>query len=349
MTPPSNRRGFFRLMAGGTLRGAREAAPIMPLPVAVAVARIPEPREKPRDAAPTKAAPPAQRCVTRAELDEIVDQHGLEARRPDVQGCAVTGLRITATDDATNSYLAAGATPHDVPGVVTSWDDRLRLLAHLDLSDIAACERGELELPPAGSLELLWALDEAPTGLSASDVGSALVLLRSSHAPDRAGRVAGKPTGAHYVRLSAELSLPRAWTRRVSELGLSPDEADRWEALRRELAARQGIRLSFDEPGGSEFFSVHRLLGYPDERQGQMPNICEAGARGIDLGERPYYEHPSAAELEEASGRWRLLLQLSRDEAFGWDWGAGRDRLYVWIDQDDLQRGDFSRIWAITQ
>jgi uncharacterized protein YwqG len=142
------------------------------------------------------------------------------------------------------------------------------------------------------------------------------------------------------------LLLPRAWTRKVQAIGLSAKESDGWEQLRLHLAAHQGVADDGAEP---RLVSVHRFLGYPDERQGHMPSICEAVSRGIDLTDAPYHLHPDAAQLEAASGRWRLLLQLSVDETFGWHWGPNAERLYVWIDEDDLRRRDFSRIWAIPQ
>jgi Domain of unknown function (DUF1963) len=187
---------------------------------------------------------------------------------------------------------------------------------------------------------LLWALEDAPAGLDLRDAGATVVLHEPKHLARR-----GRPRGTRGIRLSAELSLPRAWTRVVSRLGLPLADAEAWEELRQELAVRQGT-ADGDAPG---LLSVHRLAGYPDERHGLMPSACEAGARGIDLGSKPAYEHPMAGELEAASERWRLLFQLSLDGSFGWDWGAGRERLYVWIAADDLARADFSKVWGVTQ
>jgi len=97
------------------------------------------------------------------------------------------------------------------------------------------------------------------------------------------------------------------------------------------------------------FQVMHRLLGYPDTRRGDMPLACELLDRGYVLGETPPLAHPCAADAEPHAGRWRLLLQLSMDDALGWFWGGGRERLYVWIDESDLTNGDFSRVRAIAQ
>jgi hypothetical protein len=336
------------MMVGETLRGAREAAPLMPLPAAVAVRQIPEPTEPARPHVPTRAAPAAERCVHASELDELIEQYDLTGRRAEVQACALTGLRLTPTDAAVNSYLAAGARPSEEVGRQESARG-LRVLAHVDLSEVAAGHSREMELPAAGSLELLWLLAQEPQIRSTAHSGSALVLFDQDGGRSRGRRRGSTPLGAVHVQLSPELSLPRAWTRKVAEFELSSHEVEAWERLRLELAVRQGVDAAFDEVGGSHSFAVHRLLGYPDERLGQMPIVCETTARGIDLGERPYYEHPLVSALEAASGRWRLLFQLSLDETFGWDWGPNRNRLYVWIDRGDLERADFSRVCAITQ
>jgi uncharacterized protein YwqG len=327
------------------LRDAREAAPMMPLPVAVVARRLPQPPVDEHDSVRTTSAPAAERWVDRAELDGLITESGLAARRVEIQRCALTGLRLTPTDSDANSYLAAGASPsRDMP-LAGSWHSRLRVLAQVDLSEAPTAASQDAGLPTAGALQLLWALDDSPRGLSTNDAGSVQVFLDAMRATDGRRRPGRKPPGAQYVHVSAELVLPRVWTRRVQEFGLSPEETAAWEKLRVELAGRQGTASL----NASDFVALHRVLGYPDERQGLMPTACEAAARGIDLGERFAHDHPRAAELEAASGRWRLLFQLSLDEEFGWNWGPARERLYVWIDEADLRRRDFSRAWAITQ
>ena len=144
---------------------------------------------------------------------------------------------------------------------------------------------------------------------------------------------------------SIELVLPRTWSDRVQELGLTDEETRQWTQLRKHLAAFQGADL----PGEQEPPPViHRLLGYPDERNGDMPLACEL-AIGDPTHVGPAYSHPRAPEFASAANRWRLLLQLSADELLGWSWGSGDERLYVWIDEADLAMGDLSRTHTIIQ
>jgi uncharacterized protein YwqG len=51
-------------------------------------------------------------------------------------------------------------------------------------------------------------------------------------------------------------------------------------------------------------------------------------------------------EWERQGERWRLLLQLDSDDA--WMWGDC-GRLYFWVHEADLARGDFSRAWMVLQ
>jgi hypothetical protein len=101
--------------------------------------------------------------------------------------------------------------------------------------------------------------------------------------------------GSIPLSLSAEVTLPRVWAAPVQALALSDAEMAGWEELRARLAALQGV----EPPPAPDH--VMRLLGYPEERTGDMPALCEA--RG-------------------GTGRWRLLLQLPTD--------AGRRR-FVWV------------------
>jgi hypothetical protein len=145
---------------------------------------------------------------------------------------------------------------------------------------------------------------------------------------------------------SPELTLPRAWSAPAQALGLTSTRVESWELLRARLAKEHGVELT-DGPARS--LAVHRLLGYPDERRGQMPVWCELLERGTDLGGEPVFMHPAAPEAEEAASRWRLLLQVSPDPRLGWRWGAGAERLYVWLPGEDLEVGRLDRARGFVQ
>jgi hypothetical protein len=179
--------------------------------------------------------------------------------------------------------------------------------------------------------------------------GQQAVMVHVSETPSAVSTASfgdGAPEGSRAVELSAELQLPRAWSAPIQALGLDDVEHEAWEQLRRQLADRQGVELHDRMPG---LQALHRLLGYPDERRGDMPVACELLARGHALGDDPPYAHPNAVDVEPEAGRWRLLLQLTVDDEIGWSWGAWCNRLYFWIDERDLAAHDFTRVRGIAQ
>lgn len=141
---------------------------------------------------------------------------------------------------------------------------------------------------------------------------------------------------APSARLSGELVLPRAWSTAVERLGLTFEEQSRWEALREALALGQGTHHT----GDPRVAPVHRLLGVPDERHGDMPLECELRARDVLHEPGGARTHPLADELTAPSERWMLLLQLT--------WAAGL-RTYCWIDRADFAAGDLTRVQVIVR
>src|SRR5207253_1675113 len=69
------------------------------------------------------------------------------------------------------------------------------------------------------------------------------------------------------LRPARELVLPRAWSAVVEPFELDAAEQQAWQDLRRRLADRQGVLVGDETERGTV---LHRLGGYPDERQGDM-------------------------------------------------------------------------------
>jgi hypothetical protein len=183
----------------------------------------------------------------------------------------------------------------------------------LDLEEVARVAGGGLGLPASGLLSCFREGDD----------------VRLAVGEDGADQ-ARTPLG-----LSAELVLPRVWAAPAQALGLSPEETGAWETLRERLAELQGVEAPQHTP---EY--VLRLLGYPEDRRGDMPLRCELRSRGHDAGDEPPALHPAAAECESAAARWRLFLQLPAD--------AGQ-RLFVWIPDEQLRAGDLAGALAVVR
>jgi hypothetical protein len=220
-------------------------------------------------------------------------------------------------------------------------------LARIDLAQAAAVLGDDGHLPTDGALWCFAPLDAGPLS-EPGDLKSHDVVVQWGEATlaTTVSRDPGVPPSCRSIELTPELQLPREWSDSVQALGLDEAEHDGWHRLRRQLAERQGVAV---HDSTHVFQVIHRLLGYPDERRGDMPLACALLERGYVLGEDPPLAHPYAAEAAPHAGRWQLLLQLSADDELGWSWGRRRERLYLWIDERDLAYGNFARVRAFAQ
>ncbi len=257
-------------------------------------------------------APPTSAAVSDERLEELVAECGLAALGEAVRSAAVRGARLGPAPDAAEERL-------DTAGIPAAIEIDLGALP-----DFAS-------LPGEGVLRVEVDADSPAAG----EPGPVDVAVSLG--------TAGEGTA---LAASAELTLPRAWSAWAQALGVELDQVDPWEELRRQVADAQGVGLT-DDP--SPPVAIHRLLGYPDERTGQMPVWCELLERGVDLGGEPPFMHPSAPEAQHEALRWRLLLQASRDPQLGWRWGEGGERLYVWVLDEDLADQSFARTRAFVK
>jgi Domain of unknown function (DUF1963) len=278
-----------------------------------------------RDARPAPPrAPLPGRLGTPKELLALASESGLDARGDAVSRLERTSVRV----EAAAVSEARGWT--QLGGSAALADGAGRLLAQIAVRDLPAVPTG---WPERDDLVLLFR-DDADGAVSAA---RAPLPRRRGRAPRRTGRAAV---------LAAESTLPRAWAAPVQALELDADERNGWQELRSQWAVAQDAELE-DEARLTRV--VHRLGGYPDERSGTMPALCELRAAGIEAPDGDPHRAVAEAGLAERLPRWRLLAQLSDDPELGWDWGRTRRRLYVWVDADDLASGDLSSVTAFTR
>jgi hypothetical protein len=336
MEGASSRRGFLRSLMRESAKGATEAGRLLNVP------GLPLPPRQPPPAppAPERRAPvlerawPACAAVPVEALHELVDDHGLSGHRDAIAALARHSVRLTSPtlqDDPAGDWLAEPSDWLLDDDEWPVWDgERLTLVAQLDLTD-PALRDVELPLPSTGRLLFLWATAQAPSGQLARHAGAGRVL----HIPARGAL-------APAARVSVELMLPRVWAAAVQALRLDPAEHDGYLALRRRLATLQDVELddSFGLP-----IAYHRVLGYPNETGGLMPLTCELTSSGRDATDLDAADD----DVGVRARRWRLLLQLTADEGASWSLGGESGRLYLWIAEEDLRAGDFSRVRAIAQ
>jgi hypothetical protein len=341
----NSRRHFFKQLAGEIARGVQEVtAPSTPQ---VAPTPPPEPHASPVAPAPLETATPTERGATLDELLTLAEAVGLGARHEAIRTLARASVRLTPAGPDTPLAVGGsrlGGAP-DLPEG-TSWPHwrglPLTFRVQLDLAKVAGALAGgggePVAFPIEGTLACFSAA-EPPDGMRPDHMGACAALLTAPVADVDVGY--GQP-----AVLSRELVLPRVWAAPVAALELDPAEQEAWSELRSRLATSQGVEPA-DEATDRE--APHRLLGYPDERRGEMPLACALLAEGLDpAGEAPAL-HPRARALEPSAARWRLLFQLVLDDRIGWHWGKRRERLYVWVHEDDLAAGGLSRLRAFVQ
>lgn len=268
---------------------------------------------------------------------------GLQAHAETLQGLSRRSLRAIPAPGQASTEVAFGGRPVLAPG--TDWPERdgraLTFLAQVETE----------QLP--GPLLFFFDTTATPSGLQADHRDAARVLLGGARTPATPAAAAAStaPAGPsspseRVTGASAEeLVLPRAWSSAVESLQLSEEERLEWEQLRENLAEMQGTEPPYELL--ASFHVVHRILGFPEESNGDMPLICELCARGHDVPGGQALLHPQAEELEQDATRWELLAQLSADSRLGWSWP--HKRLYFWIDGAALQRGDLREVWTIAR
>lgn len=335
-------------------RAARAARDAMPreepgLASAPAASAEPQPRPSPSARTPLPAQPAGTPCAIE-DLMRLAADAGLVRHVEAICALSRRTVRLVPGDGPPAGRSRLGGAP-DMPAseVWPNWDaEPLTFLCQIDLAEAAAAGIDEA-LPPDGLLLVFCAAEQTPSGTSPLDRGSACVLYVE---PGRVPAVAPEPIGpslpreARALELSCELAIPRVWTAAVQALGLDDAEQDAWERARCELAELQGL-----EPwdAGSELRSEHHLLGYPHEMRGDMQLLCELVARGVDVGYGAPAMHPEGSGLDGIAERWRLLLQLTIDDALQWRFGHGRERLYLWGPEDELADGITAQVHGIAR
>ncbi len=97
----------------------------------------------------------------------------------------------------------------------------------------------------------------------------------------------------------------------------------------------------------------HKLLGYADIIQGEIPIECERISRGLYCGDAQSYQNTPEevkADIKKCAADWVLLLQLTTLQKDDWEWMWGDcGMLYFYIRKQDLAAKDFEQTWFSLQ
>ena len=334
MAKSSSRRDFLRGLAGGAAR----QAPGLAIGGGARLLRdavTPQPARSAAEPATRPAAMPTA-LASVEQLLEIAADLGLARFENSIADLARVSLRIAAGTERRTTSFAGGLppVPSDVDRLRTD-DRRAQFIACIDLAERTS-PLGNGILPASGSIWLFHsgvATEREPSARSAS------VVVDENPPPS-------PPLGAHPLDVAGELTIPRPWSTEVAKLELTESEASAWGQMRTTLAETQGVPAGDTLPRSD---ALHRILGYPDERRGDMPLACELTARGLELGDQPPRAHSAASTIEAEATHWRMVLQLSPDDQLGWRWGSGLERLYLWADVAQIRPQSKLEVQAIVQ
>ena len=217
----------------------------------------------------------------------------------------------------------------------------LAFLAQVNLGDLVRFPFVNVS-SQEGWLLFFYDAEQSTWGFDPQDKGSwAVIFMPNDKAQiERRGIPSEVLQGGFYkpcrVEMREVLTAPPWESSAVRRLNLSEAEQDAyWDLL--------------DEVYTEEEGEVHhQILGHPTPIQGDMQLECQLVSNGLYCGNSTGYNDPRAKELAKGAEDWRLLFQLDTDDNAGMMWGDV-GMLYFWIQQDDLEKGDFKGSWMVLQ
>lgn len=298
--------------------------------------------------------------LTRQQLLDLARQHSLDADAERIADLAQPAIHIQRQRVADESVIPVGASKlggaPDVPaGFVWPHDGGkpLTFLAQFRLSQVAPFDL-EKALPPVGMLSFFYDADGQPWGSHLGERDGWRVyflpdetapLARMAH-PIAKGEFQGvkalAPCTVAFVPIIT-LFPPFEFTAQTPDTDERPDPHHRYWEMLEKVEQAQGLREQGRTP------PHHRLLGRPDQIQGDVMMRCEVCSRVVPDDRAPAEEGP---EVEARAQEWRLLFQVDTDDdddqGLGIMWGDV-GALYFCIRRQDLAARDFSRCWLALQ
>lgn len=223
----------------------------------------------------------------------------------------------------------------------------LDFLLQINLAEVAAYPAAA-ELPSSGLLSFFYDTENQPWGFDPVDSSAHRVIYTPATETivRRAASTAESSLSPATIAFWPLETLPssdslhgRTLEVALEQVGFADEDA--LYDLPNELAN------AFDPTSPSEE-TLHLLLGHSANVQGGMEEEAQLVSHGFNCGDGKAFVDPRGKELMRDAGQWKLLLQLDSDESYGMMWGD-LGRLYFWIRQEDLTRGDFSRTWMTLQ
>lgn len=273
---------------------------------------------------------------TKEELAVRLREHELGRVATQLAALSMNSIRISARK-VHESRVNVGASRiggrPDLPGGFEwpEWESGpMSFLAEIRIKDVVSLD-SEGRLPRTGILCFFYDCEQVAWGFEPEHGAGCRVILTDDR-PEALHRFefpAGLPKGSRFevaeLDFRNELTLPPEDSTLVEPLGLDGAESETYSEFLEEISPPEG------QP-------VNRLLGHPDQIQGDMQLECQMASHGLRD-----HNDSRVEELKKGARDWQMLLQLDSEEELGITWGDS-GRVYLWMPGGDLRTGDFTRV-----
>lgn len=284
--------------------------------------------------------------MNKEELKTKLEEVGLSRVSEQLISLAKMSIRFT-TEKSSDDVIPVGASKiggfPDLPinHLYPKWKNvPLSFLAQINLSDISIFSTASV-LPSSGVLSFFYSATQETWGFDPKDKGSWQIYYFADMTNLQRTEIPNDiPEEGYYSSCSLFF---------FEELTLLPWESIVFENLYLTKEERDIYIDLLDQIYSNGNDLINRILGYPDQIQGDMQLECQLASNGLYCGDGTGYEDPRRKELEPDSVNWQLLFQLdSEEENAGMCWGDV-GRVYFWIYQKELINKDFDKTWMILQ
>lgn len=284
------------------------------------------------------------------EILQLLVQSGLGAYEDRIENYILPSLRI-ALEPEEDENIATGQSKlggkPDLPPETAwpRWENR-------NMSFVAQIQLGRLPelpidspLPADGLLSFFYAVEAMyEEARFYEDPATCRVLYTPAEAfralerrplPQLEDTAVFKP---NRMSFSLELSVPTAESAYLESWGLGwnnratlEDYNRYWDVFLRQFYENMNIKGY-----------LNRLLGHPDQIQGDMQRSCEIKSKRVPVSS--VQDPAMRAQQTLDATKWRLLLQIDSEEANTGIMFGDVGRIYFWIHEDDLESGQFDRV-----
>lgn len=231
--------------------------------------------------------------------------------------------------------------PDDIDWPV--WQNKpLSFIAQLNLCDLPNYDFLNI-LPSDGVLSFFYSAGQETWGFDPKDKGSWQVIHFEDKGLQRRVYPVNFPNDGKYESCAIE------YHRSITIPGLESPYIDLGyeKSNREELDKFRDLGKKIEE-FLNEGQCINRLLGHPDQQQGDMQTECQLVSHGLYCGNSSGYKDPKAKVLKPRAVDWDLLLQIDSDDNTRMMWGDV-GRIYYWIPHKDLRDKIFETTWMILQ